>query len=370
MKKFIINTICFSIPILMVIGSCIYILYDSGEIYSEGSIIKPLKEQQLIGLAYTEINEHYKFEMCNKVYHSDVLALGSSRIMQVKRNIISKKFTFYNAGGAVNNIYQFKHFIDNLNYKPKMILINIDQWFFNPNFVNQKQTFNTDCYKKPDLDLYGKCTNLIKDIYLRKIHFEKIFNRNNSDIGLNAIMNRNGFTYDGSYNYGGVTKSPINATDYNFRDTYKRIEEGNKRFQYCDKADQTVTDAIDSFLSECEKNRISVLAILPPFAPIINKKLDQTHKYTYMDQIYDMLTPIFYKHNRCYLYDYTNMSSLGVNNYDFIDGFHGSELIYNIIIKCIISKNKDISRYFVGIDSINKINSRYIEKKIRYHELN
>ena len=370
MKKFLKKSIYFSIPLIIILGPCLYLLYSSGELYSNGTIIRPLKEQQLIGLAYTEINEYYKFEMCDKVFCPDIIALGSSRIMQVKKNIVSDNYTFYNAGGAVNNIYQFKHFLDNLHIKPKMFIINIDQWFFNPNFVNQKRSFNIACYKAPKMNLFGKCANLIIDITLGKIDFEKVFNRQNSDIGINAKINRNGFTYDGSYYYGGIVKSPSEATDYNFANTFERIKEGKNRFQYCDMVDRTVVEAIDKFLYDCEKSRISVVAILPPFAPMINEKLNQSHKYAYMNQIYGLLSPVFDKYDKCYLYDFTDMRSLGVHNYDFIDGFHGSDLIYNLIVKYIISKNKDISYYFVEPSSIDDINNQYIKRNIRYHKYN
>ena len=60
MKKFLKKALYFSIPLIMVMGPCFYILYTSGELYTKETIIKPLREHQLIGLAYTEINEYYK----------------------------------------------------------------------------------------------------------------------------------------------------------------------------------------------------------------------------------------------------------------------------------------------------------------------
>lgn len=89
-----------------------------------------------------------------------------------------------------------------------------------------------------------------------------------------------------------------------------------------------------------------------------------------MNQIYGLLSPVFDKYDKCYLYDFTDMRSLGVHNYDFIDGFHGSDLIYNYIIKCIICKNKDISHYFVEPSSIDDINKQYLKRNIRYHKYN
>ncbi len=368
MKHFIKNIIYFTIPIFFIIGPCLYILYNSGEIYSEGNMIKPLNKQQLIGLAYTEINEPYKFEMCDKVFHSDVIALGSSRIMQVKKNIISSKYSFYNAGGAVNNIYQYKLFLNRISSHPKLFIISIDQWFFNPYFVNQKISFKKECYKTPKKHLIGQCISLTKDIILGKIDFSKLFDRNNTSIGINAKINQNGFTSDGSYHYGKLINSPSKAQDYNFVNTYDRINHGDRRFQYCDKADTTVIETINSFLHDCHQEGISVIAILPPFAPLVNEKMEKSGKYEYMSQIYGILCPIFDKYDNCFLYDFSDMRTLAVHNYDFIDGFHGSELIYNIIIKNIINEDKSLSEYFVDSITFDSINNYYISKNIRFHK--
>ena len=55
-----------------------------------------------------------------------------------------------------------------------------------------------------------------------------------------------------------------------------------------------------------------------------------------MGQIYGILIPLFERYKNCYLYDYTDMTYMGVHNYDFIDGFHGSEIDYNIIFQDIL----------------------------------
>ncbi len=369
MRKFIINTVLFVFPITLVLLICLFILLKAGELYDFNDL-QPLNEKQYFGLAYSDVGDAYKFKMTNLYYKSDVVALGSSRIMQIKKGVINKQYSFYNAGGAVNNIYKYKLFLDKLNYKPKLFIISIDQWFFNPNYNDQRATFNDDCYEERDeVDFFNTCKLLFIDIFRGKISFKRLMENTNNSIGMNAIINNNGFTSDGSYYYGGCISNPSKQMDFNFKDTYKRIEEKRSRFEQCNHADTTVCDGISAFLDECEKNGIAVIGILPPFAPAINEKMRLSGGYKYMDDIYEILSPIFSNHNNCYVFDYTDMRIMGIKDCDFVDGFHGSELIYNFILQDICKKNENVQEYFVAPTVFDSICKEYISKQIRFHNL-
>ncbi len=348
---------------------CALLLFQAGELYKFNNL-KPLRENQYFGLAYSEVGDAYKFKMTNEYYRSDVVALGSSRIMQVKNEVINENYSFFNAGGAVNNIYKYNLFLNKLSYKPKLFIISIDQWFFNPNYSDQRASFNEDCYEeRNEMDLFNRCKLLVVDFFKGKISLNRIFNNPNNNIGMNAIMNNNGFVSDGSYFYGGYITNPSIQLDYNFKDTYKRIKEKRSRFQYRTHADSTVCDGISSFLDECEKYGITVIGILPPFAPAINDKMSSSGGYKYMDEIYYILLPIFSDHHNCFLYDYTDMRDMGVNNYDFVDGFHGSELIYTYILQDICKRNEDVQKFFVAPATFDSVCKKYNSKKIRFHNL-
>jgi hypothetical protein len=349
-------------------GPFLLVFYCSGEFYTNESV-RPLEDGQLIGLAYTEINEPYKYEMTRKMGPIDVIALGSSRIMQVKKNIFRRDVTFYNAGGAVNNIYQYRLFLEKLPYCPKLFVINIDQWYFNPNYENQRFSLRKDCYDTPRQHIVKQCAALFKDIMAGKIDFRKLFDTDNRNIGIHARLNGSGFAADGSYYYGGIIRSPSTAKDYKFKDTFGRIEQGNQRFQYCDKADTTVTDAIDSFLSSCTEKGVAVIAILPPFAPSVYEKMNESGHYQYLRQIPESLSAVFGKYGNCFLYDYTDMGQMGVQDHDFIDGFHGSEVIYNYLMKDIAHKNAVLSQFLVDTCTLDTIIRHYHARNIHYHPI-
>ena len=144
----------FLILVSAIIGFGVICLYKAGELYSFSSYIHPLQEDQLFGLGYSYYDKSYKFHMTNEVEHPEVLALGSSRIMQVKRSIVSPDYSFYNAGGAIQNARELPLFISKLHDSPKLILVNIDQWWFNRDYIAEDQPFSPSVYDgEPELDI-------------------------------------------------------------------------------------------------------------------------------------------------------------------------------------------------------------------------
>ena len=369
MKKFIRKVLVFSLPIMLICIPCFAILFLAGELDGEKDYTKPLKGCQLIGLAYTDIGEAYKLKMTNDIYQPSIVALGSSRILKVKSSVISEGYSFYNAGGAINNIYQYQLFLNKLHYTPEFLIINIDQWFFNPNYQNQELSFDSHSYDFPAHNMGSLLNAFIEDCLEGKVSLSKLLSNDTGSIGLNAIINENGFASDGSHREGNLISCPQQAPDYNFKDTYQRIDDGDRRFEYGDTIDVGRVHAIDKFLDLCQQRSISVLAIIPPFAPAVYQRMADTGHYTYMAQIYERLRPVFDSHKKCFLYDYTDMCLFNVQNYDFVDGFHGSEIVYNIIIKDILQSNDELRKYFVNIMEIDRQIGRYNSQRIRYHNL-
>lgn len=368
MKKYLIKSFLFFLPVLLICGPCLFFLYLSRELDDGDDYIMPLNDDQLIGLAYTDIREAYKYNMTDRVFRPDVIALGSSRIMQVKSTYIRDDYSFYNAGGAANNIYQYQLFLSKLHYTPSLFIISIDQWLFNPNYQNQKEMFNPGCYEFSAHNLPEMLNTFISDMFNNKIDFRKILSNEKKNIGLNAIINMNGYMRDGTHYEGNLIDNPL-AEDYNFIDTFDRIEHANRRFEYCEHADSSQVEVFSCFLDECEKKGIVVMAIIPPFAPAVYQAMIKKGTCSYMSEVYDILLPCFLNHKNCYVYDYTDMLKMNVHNYDFLDGFHGSELIYNIILQDILEKNDQVRKYFKSITELNRIENEYNEKHIRYHSL-
>ena len=353
-----------------IIGFSVICLYKAGELNSFSSYIHPLQQDQLFGLGYSYYDKTYKFHMTDEVERPEVLALGSSRIMQVKRSVVSPDYSFYNAGGAIQNVRELALFVSKLHDNPQLILVNIDQWWFNRAYIDEDQPFSPSVYDEPQWDAskLGRCVcDFYTDLVKGKINLTKVFGSHH--IGLNAICNENGFAADGSRYQGDMIAAPEAQEDYNFKNVLSRIRNGNQRFQYGDQADSSMVSAVDDFLNQCVARKIRVVAFLPPFAPYVYRRMQETGKYGYMSKLYDMLRPLFDRHEGCSLYDFTDVTDTGAHNYDFDDGFHGSEIIYNGMIRQVVRQDSTLAPFFVTEQEMDRLDSVYVSKNIRYHSL-
>lgn len=369
-RRFGVRLGLFLLLVLAPIAFSLVSLYKAGEIRSFSSYIHPLEKGQLFGLAYSYYDKTYKFHMTDEVKRPQVLALGSSRNMQVKQSVVSPDYTFYNAGGAIQNVREFPLFLNKLHDSPKLILMNLDQWWFNRAYLDEDQPFSPSVYDEPEQDLLKKgrlVCDFYTDLVKGKINLVKIFT--SDDIGLNAICHDNGFTSDGTPNPGEWALFPEEQEDYNFKMVLERIRVGIARFQYGDQADTTQIDALEDFLRQCAARHIKVVAFLPPFAPYVYQKMMETGRYGYMSQLYDMLLPVFNEYEGCSLYDFTDVTDMGAHNYDFYDGFHGSEIIYNGIIRQMVRQDSTLAPFFVSGREMDRLDSIYISKNIRLHSL-
>ena len=360
----------FLLLVSAVVGFAGLCLYHTGELRSYSYYIRPLQQDQLFGLAYSYYDKSYKFHMTDEVCRPQVLALGSSRIMQVKRSVVNPDYSFYNAGGAIQNARELSLFMSKLHDSPKLILVNLDQWWFNRAYINEQQPFSPLVYDEPSFE-FSKLGQFVCDFYTDfakgKINLMKAFSSDH--IGLNAICNENGFAADGSRYQGDMIVAPELQEDYNFKNVLGRINDGDQRFQYGDNADSTQIAVIDDFLTQCVARKIKVVAFLPPFAPYVYKRMQETGKYGYMSKLYAMLLPVFEKQEGCSLYDFTDVTDMGAHNYDFDDGFHGSEIIYNGIIRQIVRQDSTLTPFFVSEQEMDRLDSVYLSKNIRYHSI-
>ena len=82
-----------------------------------------------------------------------------------------------------------------------------------------------------------------------------------------------------------------------------------------------------------------------------------------------MLLPVINKYKGCSLYDFTDVTDMGAHNYDFYDGYHGSEIIYNGIIRQMVRQDSTLVPFFVSEQEMDRLDSVYLSKKIRLHKL-
>lgn len=349
MKKFLINLLFFSIPLLLwAVPPLIPFISSEENLGSLDATIQK-NEKYLIGYAYSEKNKYIKWKhlVSNEGY--EIVALGSSRVLPFRSLMFSR--SFYNAGQTATNMGSFIPFLQSIpqDKLPKYLIVNIDQWWFNENWnkVQPKsglEYWTQSSQKTPD---FNTLQNIWKDLISNKIKFilpEHKFPVNL--VGLNAIVKNTGVRNDGSFFYGDQIKkllaSDKSAKDFLFQETFERIDRGvwGRGFEYGDLIDTNCLVEMDSFLNYCNSKNIIVIGFLPPYADKVIEKMNASKKYRYQESIYLNSKDIFNKY-QFELYDFTVLASCDANDEEMIDGTHAGELTYaKMLIKMLESNSR------------------------------
>lgn len=310
-----------------------YVLSSAGELKSVDTICQMQKENNnlLWGCAYIEAKEKYKLEG-TKINQPNVLALGNSRSMPFRKEFFNEGVKFYNAGGGVKIIPQYKIFLENIeDVKIDLLLINIDDFMFAPNWPNLEDTllgkdiFTENGYVTNVLSTYQL---LYKDFLANKFSVKDVISHDKNKIGFFSIIKNSGFRSDGSRFYGDVIANPQSSGDYQLKRTIQAINEGTTHYVHTDKVNEKMFSELDSFLTYCARRNIKVLAFMPPFAPTAYKLMQEKGDwYKYKVGLFERVKAIFTKHGQ-HINDYTNPELLGGIDDEFVDGHHGGERMY------------------------------------------
>jgi hypothetical protein len=329
------------------------VLKISGESYTDIDDLILSGEKYLIGYAYDEKNYKYlKWKETVSRVKQNILALGSSRILQFRENMFTS--SFYNAGYTISSISEFLPFMNSIpkdNY-PDILIISLDQWMFNENWdaLNENQNNLQWKYEFNKRASIITVINVWTDIIKNKYGFSTLFHNSDSvkRIGLNAIVNNKGFRNDGSMHYGDQITKLINkdstANDFNYYDTFQRIEGGNMRFEYGSEINDKALQHLDSFLAFCKTNNIHVVGFLPPFANKVNEKMEETEQYGYEKDIYPGSLPIFQKYGY-ELWNLTYLNTYGSDDTETLDGFHGGEVTYQKMLIYMVENGSILKEY-------------------------
>ena len=346
MKRFFYKLALFLIPIILVYLPPFIILKGSKENFMNINSILNGNKNYLIGYAYNENNYAYlKWKTINIKPKYETIALGSSRVLQFRKEMF--KSSFYNAGYTISKINDFINFIHSLPIEkyPRYLILGLDQWMFNLNWDESVKIRLKDYWKNsfsyfPRSSIY---LSVYKDLLKGKYGMNVIYNNSPvMEIGLNSIINNTGFRNDGSMYYGKQIYKLINkdksANDYEFEDTYSRIKDGNKRFEYGNIISQQALVELDKMLKYCKLNDIKIVGFIPPFANSVYNKLMESEKYIYLNRLSKYLIPLFNKYNYEFYY-YPSGESCNSTDKDFIDGFHGGEVVYSRILIDMLKNN-------------------------------
>lgn len=356
MKKMILNLLIFVFPLLLLLGPIYYVLFSSKENFHniDGTIRNFEKQKYLIGYLYNEDNYRYIKYKALSEKKATVVALGSSRVLPFREEMFEADF--YNAGFAVDQVLDFQGFLSCIPEEnlPDYLILGLDQWMFNDMWNDViEQTRKPHWMKNNSFDAgkgIKKTENLYPDLISGQLSLRNPKNANTGSIeriGLNAIIHSTGFRNDGSAYYGELIQKLMekdtSISDYNFRNTFGRIKNGNERFQFGNQVSEKALLTLNQLLQFCKSKQIQVIGFVPPFADSVYAKMKNSGNYEYVEKQYPAIKPIFNIHD-FEIYYYETVSAVGSNDFETTDGFHGGENTYLRIMIDMLKKKSSLNK--------------------------
>jgi hypothetical protein len=353
MKNFLKYYFSLFFTLLVLVSSPVLFLSQVGEYENLNTVIERQKQQT--GKTIYGTGLHSNFHIYKKLLLSasepKVVVLGSSRVMQFRQHMFSEDFI--NLGGAMNSINQGIDIApDIIEKKVDVVILGIDAWWFNEyvqNPSNKNKNNERRSYPPTLVDVY----TVIKWMANDKLSLTEMLRatiNGTSDIGVRGQY-KDGFGPDGSHYYTRRITGRKEHEDIYFEDTLQRIRDGNRKFQYSSEAHQQHIANFTHLIKQFERSGINVIILFPPFAEAVNNHFNvMKEQYGYIRDIKSKLNGENIKY-----YDYTDATSIGSNDCEFIDGFHGGEVTYMRILFDIMQNDVTLDGLIESESLINLV---------------
>jgi hypothetical protein len=308
-----------------------YVLWRSGELVSVDRIVALQIERHsptLAGTAYKNLGAEYKFKATSKK-KAQVLALGSSRIMEFRSEFFTKPF--YNAGRGGGNISYVGEFMNSLPDEalPKVLIVALDHSGFiderKPNIEPLRSNEN------PHLRILrliaGSSMRVYVDFLSGKFRLSQLVHDSAlSKIGLTANARNSGWRNDGSYRYPEDEVETSLSPEKKYSDSIKKIRSGDEGyFRPASRLDDRRVAELFKLARFCKTKRIHLVAFLPPFAEMVYEMMRSRKKtYAYLEMLPLAISDAAAREGFVF-YDFSQGLQWGISDQEMIDGLHASE---------------------------------------------
>ncbi len=316
-------------------------LWRAGELSSLSDIVARQGQTGAVyGSAVHDDSIAYKLQLVSTA-KPNVIALGSSRVLQFRQAHFTE--TFINAGRAMTTPAEEIKFLDALlpRHKPKVVILGVDFWWFNPNWPYPDRHMRRDGLDLAAMKrvnewlLEGKIT--IPDLWRVVVRGDTHNTLTRHDnIGVAAIKRGYGSRGDGSHDYGLRYFGTDPAfDDARFTNTLSRITRGVVQFTRAENFAAPRFAELNQLLAQLVAADITPVVILTPLAKaVLGRMLARPLAYAYVSAFRDRIKALKFE-----TYDFTDPESLGSNDCEFLDGFHGGEIVYQRILAEIVKRN-------------------------------
>lgn len=278
-----------------------------------------------------------------------IITLGSSRVLEFRQPFFSKNF--YNMGSMVSSVNEAINVSDFIfrHSAPEIAIIGVDFWWFNDKI--QSPTYDlkstTEFKFSSPKNIYEPAHLLLPFQWVKdkKITLEQYKNllllNTGNDVGLTGKLRKSGFSEDGSYYYTFIiTNSNPKPQDQHFSLEINRVKHSESFFEECPQVSEFHYNKFVELIRRFEKQKVKTVLFLPPLASPLNKEMIN-HNFQCINTLKEKLS-----NDKIKIYDFTEAEKLlKTSNCEFVDGFHGGDVLYAKILKYLGSKEAMLQPY-------------------------
>ena len=288
----------------------------------------------------------YKKALFNAI-HPEVVALGSSRGMQVRSEFFDVPFV--NLSGAIRGVIDIEDyviFLTSQEHKPDMTIFFMDPWWFNPNSSRGASISQSDFPSWVSLDHFLDGISLLKEGNWMAPSRQEL------SLGIYSILRGDGYAADGSYHYKQLVDGTERDPDTQFKNTLRRLRDETYPFEWAADPSPVFLERACRALKQLESNTKRLIIIAPPFAGPVWDEMMQSRNYDYMNLAYEAIGACMDSEVELFL-----EPSSG-SDCEFIDGYHGGDTTYVKILDHVSTKYKALA------DIMNKpFTRRFLEEE-------
>lgn len=355
-KRLLSKILLLALPFLAVYGFPFFVLLTAGELLPLSFVTnaQSFDHAVLLGLAYSNPVNSYKLQSANQ-RKAEVLAFGTSRVMQFRASFFAQPKTFYNAGGQYSRFSEYKNFVMKLEYSPRVLILGVEHWFFNEDYRRDHPGDFEGISIVDNRDFIGLLTRnwprIYQDYHARKFTLGDLIRTHKvKRIGMRAIVEDAGFENDGSYSYGKAIERTL---EDRLQPVIERIEKGTQQFRRGTRVSRDALRELAEVLELCAQRGIHVVAFLTPYPNVVWQTLmSKQADYQYMRELASHVKPLFDRHHFSF-FDFSNVEKVGASEMEVVDGLHCSEEAYLRIFLEMQRRDPHLHRYSADERQLN-----------------
>lgn len=350
------------LPVILLIYSNIIFLKNMGEITPVEQIAR---EQQassaLYGSALHFFPFKHKLELL-ELRRPEVVAAGSSRVLQFRDSMFTKSFA--NLGQGINFFWEGELFFRQMlqRHRPKLVLFGLDFWWFHgKGSVPPSPVYHYDANDYLTFDKVFVPTEWVADgkisvgQYLEGLIYP-VWLRSPATYGVRATFNRDGLGPDGSNYYLGTQLGLHPPEDPGFSDTLDRIATSRSQFRYCRDLNPEKVQRFRSALRVLHEEEVPTILFLIGLSPTINAKIgDMKLQYACIEKLRSYLKSSRTEGSEQLYFDFFDTRDLGASDCEFVDGFHGGEVVSIRLLLAMANAENSPIREFIDRERLSDL---------------